>query len=188
MTARDELLRIVPPPGGVEVHVDWADVGEALGVALPDDYKWLVERYGPGSCDDFLHIFQPESPFSMTRLLDSSERAAEVLHQARERSVNIPYETDELLAVGATDNGDTIYWVTRPEDEPSSWTITVNGARNMKWPHFEGGLVELLAAVMSGARRVDVFPQVFPRKPVFSPLPGSGCAPPLISGGCPRTT
>jgi hypothetical protein len=171
VTARDELLRIVPPPVGVEIHVDWAEVEEALGVALPDDYKWLVERYGPGSLDDFLHIFQPESPFSMTRLLESSERAAEILDQARERGGNIPYETDELLAVAATDNRDTIYWVTRPEDEPNSWTTTANGARNMKWPHFEGGLVEFLAAVMSGAHRVDVFPQVFPRKPVFSPYP-----------------
>ncbi|MGW7211744.1 SMI1/KNR4 family protein [Streptomyces collinus] len=171
MTARDELLRNVPPPDGVEIHVDWAGIEEALGVALPDDYKWLVERYGPGSFDDFLHIFQPESPFAMTRLLESSERAAEILEQARERGGSIPYETDELLAVGATDNGDTIYWVTRPEDEPNSWTITANGARTMKWPHFEGGIVAFLLAVMSGAHHVDVFSQVFPREPVFSPYP-----------------
>jgi len=175
VTARDELLRAVPPPADVDVRVDWAQVEDALGVALPDDYKWLVERYGPGSFDDFLHIFQPDSPFYTIRLLESSERAAEILDQLREGGEEIPYETDELLAVGATDNGDTVYWVTRPEDAPNAWTVTANGARNDKWPHFEGGLVEFLAAVMSGAHHMDVFPRNFPKPdPVFTPYPPPG--------------
>ncbi|MBV1938361.1 SMI1/KNR4 family protein [Streptomyces sp. BV286] len=172
MTVRDDLLRLVPPPGGAETDVDWSQVEDALGVTLPGDYKWLVERYGPGSFNDFLYILQPSSPFHPTRLVESANRAAEILDELRESGVGIPYEVDELLPVGKTDNGDIVYWVTRPEDAPDSWTIVANGARNLKWPHFDGGIVEFLVAVLSGAHRVDVFPGDFIRdEPVFEGYP-----------------
>ncbi|MFG2313653.1 SMI1/KNR4 family protein [Streptomyces tendae] len=175
MTARDNLVRTVPPPPDVDSRVDWPRVEQDLGVSLPDDYKWLVERYGPGSFDGFLHVFQPAVPVATVRLVDRAERAAEILDQLREGGETLPYPTDELLAVGATDNGDTIYWVTRPEDAPNSWTITANGARNTKWPHFDGGLVEFLAAVMSGAYKMDVLPRSWPGpEPRFAPYPASG--------------
>ncbi|MFE2459740.1 SMI1/KNR4 family protein [Streptomyces sp. NPDC059402] len=175
MTARDDLVRTVPPPPDVDIRVDWPQVEHDLGVSLPDDYKWLVERYGPGSFDSFLHVFQPVAPVATIRLVDRAERAAEILDQLREGGEAIPHPTDELLAVGATDKGDTIYWVTRPGDAPNSWTITANGARNTKWPHFDGGLVEFLAAVMSGEYKVDVLPRSWPGPdPLFTPYPSSG--------------
>ncbi|GHH58244.1 hypothetical protein FHS35_007240 [Streptomyces umbrinus] len=172
MTARDELLRLVPPPDGVEADVDWSQVEDALDVTLPDDYKWFVERYGPGSFNDFLYILQPTSPFYPTRLVESADQAVEILESLRESGGRIPYETNELLPVGKTDNGDTVYWVTRPEDAPNSWTVVANGARNTEWPHFDGGIVEFLVAVLSGAHQVDVFPRDFIRaEPVFEGYP-----------------
>ncbi|MFJ2832703.1 SMI1/KNR4 family protein [Streptomyces sp. NPDC087263] len=175
MTAQDDLLRLMPPIDDVEVDVDWPQIEDALGVVLPDDYKWLVERYGPGSFNEFLYILQPSSPFYPTRLVESADRAAEILDDLRESGGNIPYETNELLPVGKTDNGDIVYWVTRPEDAPNSWTVVANGARNMKWPHFDGGIVDFLVAVLSGAHRVDVFPNDFVRaEPVFEGYPSPG--------------
>lgn len=173
MTVRDELLRLVPPPPAPSAHIDWDRVESDLGVALPEDYKWLAETYGPGRFDDFLSILHPGSPFHPTRLVEAAERAAEILDQLHESGLeSIPYQTDELLAVGKTDNGDMIYWVTKPEGEPDSWTVVANGARNTKWPHFDGGIVAFLLAVLSGAVRLDVFPRDFPSaRPTFTPSP-----------------
>ncbi|WP_405924342.1 hypothetical protein [Streptomyces sp. NBC_00035] len=104
--------------------------------------------------------------------MESVDRAAEILDDLRESGGKVPYETNELLPVGKTDNGDTVYWVTRPEGAPNSWTVVANGARNMKWPHFDGGIVDFLVAVLSGAHRVDVFPNDFVRaEPVFDGYP-----------------
>ncbi|MER5524040.1 SMI1/KNR4 family protein [Streptomyces sp. NPDC002677] len=173
-TAREELLRLVPPPTDAAVGaVDWARVEDELGVPLPYDYKWLSERYGPGGFDDFMTILHPRSEFWPTRLVDAAERAAELLEQMPESlQKEVPYRIDHLLAVGKTDNGDTIYWVTEPEAAPDEWTVTANGARNTKWPYFDGGIVEFLVSVLSGATRMDVFPGDFPSaRPAFAPEP-----------------
>ncbi|WP_316773524.1 hypothetical protein [Streptomyces sasae] len=136
---------------------------DEVGVLLPDDYKWLSERYGPGDFDGFMTILHPRSKFWPTCLVGAAERAAELLVQMPQSlRKRVPYDIDHLLAVGKTDNGDTIYWVTEPEAAPNEWTVTANGARNTKWPHFEGGIVEFLVAILSGATRLDVFPSDFP--------------------------
>ncbi|MGW4911200.1 hypothetical protein [Streptomyces sp. NPDC004270] len=116
-TAREELLRLVPPQPSTDATVDavdWEEVEDELGISLPDDYKWLSERYWP------------------TRLVDAAERAAELLEQMPESlKERVPYKID-----------------------------------------FDGGLVEFLAAVLSGATRMDVFPSDFPSaRPAFAPQP-----------------
>ncbi|MFF7245538.1 SMI1/KNR4 family protein [Embleya sp. NPDC008237] len=60
MTARARLVHLVPPPiDPVDARGDWAAVETALGVRLPDDYKWLVEAYGWGEFGDVLHLRTP---------------------------------------------------------------------------------------------------------------------------------
>ncbi|WP_052768619.1 SMI1/KNR4 family protein [Streptomyces humi] len=172
--ALEELLRLVPPPTDApRAAVDWERVEDELGVRLPDDYKRLSERYGPGDFDGFMTILHPHSQFWPTRLAGAAERAAELLEQMPESlRKRVPYDIDHLLAAGKTDNGDTIYWVTEPDHAPDEWTVTANGARNTKWSHFEGGMVEFLVAILSGTTRLDVFPSDFPSvRPAFAPEP-----------------
>ena len=169
MNDEDELLRLIPAPGDIAADTDWAALEERLGVRLPSDYKWLVEQYGPGKFADFLHVLQPVTQFAPIRLEDSANRASEILEQLRESGETIPYLTEELIPVGTTDNGDTIYWVRRPEPDPDRWKITVNAARNTQWPEFNGGIVQFLVATLSGHHRCEVFPNSFPGKePAFS--------------------
>lgn len=169
MNGEDDLLRLIPPPIDIAADIDWETLEERLGVRLPSDYKWLVEHYGPGKFSNFLHILQPVTGFAPIRLEDSANRASEILDQLRESGENIPYPTEELLPVGTTDNGDTIYWVRRPEVDPDRWPIVANAARNTKWPEFDGGIVQFLVATLSGRYRCEVFPDSFPGdEPVFS--------------------
>jgi hypothetical protein len=169
MSAGEDLLRLVAPPEDAQVEIDWVAFEGRLGFRLPSDYKWLVDRYGAGSFDSLLHILQPDSPFEPLVLERSAARAAEILDQLRGSGEFIPYGTDELLPVGKTDNGDTIYLVKRPDDEPDSWVVTVNAARGVKWPQFGGGIVAFLVAVLSGAHHVEAFPGNFPsERPEFA--------------------
>jgi hypothetical protein len=79
-----------------------------------------------------------------------------------DRNEEHPYPVDELLPVDTTDNGDSIYWVTRPLDAPDLWTITGNEARDVHWPTFGGGIVDFLMAVLTGRRYFEIFPKSFP--------------------------
>lgn len=56
------------------------------------------------------------------------------------------------------DNGDTVYWVKDPSDEPDSWTITGNAARNTNWPCFSSGLAAFLYVILSGRLSLPIFP------------------------------
>ncbi|RPE41488.1 hypothetical protein EDD90_4574 [Streptomyces sp. Ag109_O5-1] len=105
--------------------------------------------------------------------VDAAVRGAELLEQMSESlRERVPYDIDHLLAAGKTDNGDTIYWFIEPEDAPNQWTVTANGARNTKWPHFEGGIVDFLVAILSGAPRLDMLPSGFlSARPAFAPEP-----------------
>ena len=172
MSASDELTRIVPPlDNGKTPSVDWAAFEESLGTRLPEDYKWLVDTYGYGKFDDFLCILQPESPSKYTRLKDSASASAEMLAKV-DAHESIPYPVDDLIPVAKTDNGDTIYWISSPRENPDAWVVVGNGARNQKWPRHDGGIVEFLAAVLSRRIYFDIFPQDFPSdNPEFSRFP-----------------
>lgn len=59
MAVSDIISVIPPPPGHGWRAVDWASVEQSLGLPLPQDYKDFIAVYGPGTFDDFLHIFLP---------------------------------------------------------------------------------------------------------------------------------
>jgi SMI1-KNR4 cell-wall len=174
VSVRDDLMQLVPPPAEVsDAAVDWEQLEASLGVELPGDYKWLISTYGPGKFDDFLYVLQPTSPFGPIRLEESAQRSTEILEQLAtgQREV-LPYAPRELMPVAKTDNGDTVYWVKKLGVDPGSWIIVGNGARNAKWPEFNGGIVDFLMAVLSGSRRFEIFPRSFPSAhPLFEKLP-----------------
>ncbi|MCA2217153.1 SMI1/KNR4 family protein [Jidongwangia harbinensis] len=171
LTARDDLLALVPPPSRPAVVPDWAAVEARLGTRLPGDYKWLIETYGSGSFDEFLGVFQPGSRIDGLRLEHQAERTAWALDYLRDGGEQVPFRNDELLPFGRTDNGDFCYWVRHPADDPDAWTVVVNEARGPEWSAFDGGgAVAFLSMVLSGGHRVSVFPDDFPgAHPAFEP-------------------
>ena len=172
MSALLELLQLVPPPATAQAEIDWSPVEAAVGLRLPADYKNLIEIYGPGQFDRFLTVYQPATQFLTTELAYQARRKSEILAQLRDNGrEHIPFAEGTLLPVAGTDNGDTIYWVTENADDPDSWTITGNEARNTIWPRFAGGITGFLYSVLSRQIRFPIFPKDFPssRNPRFRP-------------------
>jgi hypothetical protein len=169
MTSKDDLVALVPPlSDGQSAPVDWDTFESSLGFGLPEDYKWLIDTYGPGKFDNFLHVLQPYPESEYVSLGHWMVRGREILRQVSHREEQ-PYAVDDLLPVATTDNGDTIYWIARPLDRPDAWTITGNEARGASWPAFDGGIVDFLAEVISGRLHFEIFPRDFPSdEPRFS--------------------
>jgi hypothetical protein len=167
----NKLVELVRPPAYPGVDVNWADVETVIGLGLPADYKNLVENYGSGQFDRFLTVYQPVTPFLTIELAFQARRKDEILAQLRASGrEHIPFVADKLLPVAGTDNGDTVYWVIERPDDPDSWTITANEARNTVWPQFPGGITDFLYAVMSRQIRFPIFPRDFPSSnPRFRP-------------------
>ncbi len=154
-----DLMQMCPPPSA-SVSVDWEPVESDLGVTLPADYKQLATMYGPGNFCEYLSIYHPHGPTEWVDLL--GPMPANLCRQLREDreggAFPVAHDPDDLLACGVTDNGEYVFWVTEPADDPDSWRIAVNEARGPDWYTFDGGLVAFLAAVFSGRIDVPLFP------------------------------
>lgn len=175
MNPSADLLRIAPPPQRSPRPPVWVEVEAQIGSPLPQDYKWLVDTYGPGSFDGFIHVFQPSVPALPIQLEHQHERSTSTLETLRDRGERIPYPTARLRPFARTDNGDTCYWLCLPEKQPDAWQVVVNEPRGTRWWHFDGGAVAFLVAVLSGEHLVEMFPDDFPdSEPTFQtydPMP-----------------
>ncbi|MGK5534111.1 SMI1/KNR4 family protein [Streptomyces sp. URMC 129] len=168
------LTEIVPPPARPSSGPpNWAAVEARLGCRLPHDYKQLVDVYGPGKFDEFLHIYQPDSPYAEVDLGKQAEVSVQALRTLRAMGSSIPYALDgtpELLSFGRDDNGDIGFWHRRDVTDPASWTVTVKDARADEWFTFAGGLTDFLFALFSRQITVPLFPDDFPSdEPLFEP-------------------
>ncbi|MER5730229.1 hypothetical protein ABT084_18125 [Streptomyces sp. NPDC002138] len=62
----------------------------------------------------------------------------------------VPYDPRFLFAVGGTDNGEYLFWISEPESAPDRWCIAVHEARGPCWFRYDGALTAFLASVLSG--------------------------------------
>lgn len=174
MAINDLISVTPPPPDNGWREVDWESVERSLGLPLPQDYKDFVATYGPGTFDDFLHIFLPAADNDLLDLRNRQRQDIDSLRVTHSKFPDeIPYrvtEPAELLPVAITENGNIAYWhVTDPEN-PDSWTITINESRGPEWYRYPGGLTSFLADMLSRRIRVTVFPDDYPvEQPEFIP-------------------
>ncbi|GIJ44110.1 hypothetical protein Val02_09960 [Virgisporangium aliadipatigenens] len=171
---RDELTATVrPPEGAAAAFARWDELRARLGVAVPEDYRWLVETYGAGVYDDFLHVLQPRSRFPAIRLVSSAAAYRERLRAQVESGRVLPHDPGDLLPVATTDDGDVISWLMLPRDTPSRWTLVAGNPGRDEWSSFDGGVVEFLVAVFTRRVRMPFFPEDFPSPaPRLRPYPG----------------
>ncbi|SDT23597.1 hypothetical protein [Actinoplanes derwentensis] len=173
MTDKFERLRaVVKPPVPVSGFPEWGELERRVGGALPPDYRLLVDGYGPGVFDDFLHVLQPKSKFPPIRLVSFSGAYRERLSAQIASGRVLPHDPDILLPVARTEDGDVISWVMVPADSPAHWSLTINNSSREEWLEFPGGIVDFLFAVYVEDLRMPFFPDDFPSpERVFSAHP-----------------
>ena len=74
----ERLRELLPPPADpVEPGRPdgWAEVEGTLGTELPGDFKAFTERYGSGTVDAFLYLFNPFTAGQDGNLLVEKDRA-----------------------------------------------------------------------------------------------------------------
>ncbi len=166
----------MPPPAGRQPeHFDWSRIEEDLGIHLPSDYKWFLERYGMGEIDNFVLLFHPTTANQHINLKKQVADTLWALREVRDGGEHVPYpifpERGGVVPWSRTDNGDVCYWLTS-EPDPDSWIVVVNESRGPEWEEYRGSATGFLAEVLSGRRRFSIFPENFPSpRPTFKALP-----------------
>jgi hypothetical protein len=186
MMSLHALTRIVEPPAkplDVPRPEDWAAVEAKIGTALPSDYKHFVQTFGLGKLSDFIWIYNPFTRYKYVNLVAQISMQRDVLREVKKQPGAVPFnifpEIGGLLPLGGTDNGNTLFWLTR--GSPEHWRIAINEARGPEWNTFKLDLTSLLAALLSRKIRCTVFPDDFP-----APQP-SFCVPAFQPGKEPPT-
>ena len=151
----DALVRLMPPPAEPREPGDpesWPQVELRLGRRLPSDYKAFIATYGSGRVGEFVNI---ANPFSDTpHLRDLPDEMLQIYREIREYE-HIPFpihpEPGGLIPWGDTDNGDVMFWVADPPDEPAQWSIAVSEVRGPGWFRHPGPLVRFLREWTTGS-------------------------------------
>ena len=156
----ENLIKVVPPPSRpFEAFRGPWDVIEAdLGTPLPQDYKDFARLYGSGYFMEFLGVDIPNTQNPNTRLEWQAQLVRDGMLVVDERDRPLPIWPDPggLLAFGATDDGDTLFWLT--EGEPDDWRVVVWDRGFGRFETLDCDLTDFLAGLATG----DVLPREFP--------------------------
>ncbi|MFE4328775.1 SMI1/KNR4 family protein [Streptomyces sp. NPDC056831] len=150
----EPLVRLCPPPGGGRT-VKWSTAEEALGTALPADYKRLVEIYGGGLFAGILWLLEPGCPDAMYDLVAQTAEREEILAELWEAGEDKPSELHEgnarLVPWGYAEGaGHFLYWLVRPDVEPEEWTVILNEGRGPLWEAHSVSCSQFLLDVVAG--------------------------------------
>ncbi|WP_435888324.1 Lsr2 family DNA-binding protein [Streptomyces niveus] len=171
MTDLEALVRLCPPPNP-PMHINWNGIEARLGMPVPEDYKALADRYGPGGFCDYLALYHPNGPTEYVNLTGPMPaRIRSYLRTDYDRGTYpVPYDPDHLFACGVTDNGEYLFWITDPATDSSRWRIAVNEARGPVWFTYDGTVTSFLVSVLTGETRVPQFPDnLLDERPTFTP-------------------
>ena len=169
MAVSDLTAVLPPPPGHGWEDVDWAAAERSLGLSLPQDYKDFIALYGPGTFDDFLHVFLPATGNENLDLGHRQRMDIDTLRDFKEEfPENVPYRLTgpvELVPAAITINGDIVYWRRQDVGSPDSWTMAICESRISEWFEYDGSLTSFLADLLTRRVRVPLFPEGIPHSP-----------------------
>ncbi|MFC0842529.1 hypothetical protein ACFH04_06645 [Streptomyces noboritoensis] len=161
MIVLDALVRLCPPPASPPPPVDWAQAERALGVALPADYKHLVETYGDGIFDETIWLLVPDSAYDDCDLHAQTAERDEILAdlwEFEEKPASLKEAGAKVLPWAFEEGtGAFLYWLVRPGQHPDDWTVLYNEGRGPLWEHHDMGCLAFLLAVLTGTAETEYF-------------------------------
>ena len=164
-----ELTHLLPQPATAAPPKDWAAVARQLGTDLPTDYKDFIATHGGGYVDNYLWILEPGCANDNYDLVDNDEERTEAFEYLWDGDEGKPRGMEEegarLIPWASTDNGEFLYWLTRPGQDPDTWTVMVNEARGSDWEHFDTGFAPFLLAVLNATLHSGILSDRFPTTP-----------------------
>jgi HEAT repeat protein len=151
----EALVRLMPPPTQPRDPGEpdrWPQIELRLGRRLPPDYKAFIATYGSGRVGEFLNVANPFSDNPHVRdLPDAMLKAYRDIRKFEHIPFPIHPEPGGLIPWGDTDNGDVLFWVADPPDDPDRWSIAVSEVRGPGWFRHPGPFVRFLRDWTTGA-------------------------------------
>lgn len=153
MSSREELLRLLEPPSEKWALPSSEEIERGYGTALPADYMWPSEVYGPGAIADYLSILAPLPASDVGTAPGVAPMSAEQFLQFDEPADIDPayLEPAGLVVWGLDLNNDTAFW--SPVGEPDTWPVVIrrhNPHSGPTWVRYDFGVVELLTRTLQG--------------------------------------
>lgn len=175
MAALADLESLIGPPTMTPPAVDWNALERLTGLVFPEDYKALAGRYGMLEINAFLDVHHVGMPADTPTMLRQCQETLDGLRELQENLGFIYVEDDSgreveaapypiypepggLFPWGATQNGDSLLWLTHAD--PGRWTIVVTGGGT--WWEFDGGILDFLVGLLSGTLRCPILPPYLP--------------------------
>ncbi|KAJ6009895.1 hypothetical protein N7522_004911 [Penicillium canescens] len=112
----------------------WEVTEAEMEIALPNDYKELIDRMGANAT---MWEFEAKPPELQI-----------------EGSFVIPWAT--------TDNGEYLFWRCLPGQHPDEWTVILNQGRDWTWEHHEMNCTDFLYAALTKEIQSEILSDDFP--------------------------
>lgn len=155
-----DLLQDLTGWQGARWERDWADTEAELGVSLPDDFKELSARFGPGSFADYIRTLPSTGPES---LLGWHRRDAEFQGDPEDYEwimgeIYGPYDVfgatgkSGVLRWGLSDAPEgNFYWLADAAVDPAKWPVLAKGDVDgpEEWERFDVTASEFVYRVLT---------------------------------------
>ncbi|MFC8721388.1 hypothetical protein [Kitasatospora sp. NPDC057198] len=122
--------------------VDWQAAEAELGTALPQEYREVVDAFGPGSFDGYLDLLTPNG-----KGLDLVNWSRNTPADRFDPQPTFP-AAQGLLQWGSSEQEIELVWQTGAAD-PSHWPILVRDDTAGEWQQFDCGVGEFLARLLT---------------------------------------
>jgi hypothetical protein len=167
-TQLEALARLLPPPRESVAAPPWERAEAECGFAFPSDYQEFVNLYGggkilTGAAEWPVWIL---APCSVPQRPGAPGGFAALVQETEELPLGHEWNGWDgpaypdlpapggLLAWGHDQDGDTFYWSTEDPD-PDRWPVVMLARGPAQVLPFEGGMVDFLLAVHSGAHEAS---------------------------------
>ncbi|GAA1028532.1 MULTISPECIES: SMI1/KNR4 family protein [Amycolatopsis] len=151
----EEIVEITGWTGGIRRGRDWADVEQAVGIRVPDDYKALMAKFPSGCFRGAVNFSNP-----IDARIDLAEFVREDIHGVLESfsgtwnnklegtDYRLFPEPGGLLPWADDTCGGVFFWRTSSEN-PNHWPVVFWDRGMSEWNEHPGGMVEVVWEVLT---------------------------------------